>query len=221
MALFTDIPETLTTSPFLLEGSVGPIEAVWDLPPAGSAEPAAIALCCHPHPLFGGSMTNKVIHTVARSCAAAGAVTLRFNFRGVGRSAGSHDHGNGEASDIEYLAVILRRRWPGLPLWLSGFSFGAWVSLTAASVIAPARLISVAPPVGRWDFSKIKAPACPWLIVQGDRDEIVDAAAVTAWVEGLRSGATLVHLAEAEHFFHGQLIELRTIVSDFLAPAVI
>jgi alpha/beta superfamily hydrolase len=219
MALFTEIPDELPRGSFLLDGIAGPIEVTLDPPASNLTTPRSIALCCHPHPLFGGSMTNKVIHTVARSCAAAGAMTLRFNFRGVGRSAGIHDQGDGETLDVEYLAGILRRRWPRLPLWLSGFSFGAWISLKSANTINPDRLISVAPPVGRWDFSRILAPDCPWMIVQGERDELVDCAAVVEWSQRLQASPQLIRLPEADHFFHGQLLELRAVLDHFLTAS--
>lgn len=219
------IPDPAVAGGLLLEGPAGVIEAVIDLPASESlrGSPRALALCCHPHPLFGGSLSNKVIHTVARTCAASGAVALRFNFRGVGRSAGVHDEGVGEALDVLDIAAKMRRRWPGVPLWLAGFSFGAWISLKVARQLAPERLLTVAPPVGRWDFSTIAAPVCQWLVVQGGRDELVDAKAVREWVsrldaeEGLMRRTRLTELPDADHFFHGQLLELRAAIEDFLA----
>lgn len=199
----------------LLRGGAGDIEALVELPPT---MPLALAICCHPHPLFGGSLTNKVIHTVARTFLAAGAVVIRFNFRGVGSSAGVHDHGEGETDDVLRIAAWARSRWPDLPLWLGGFSFGAWISLRAQ--VNPALLVTVAPPVGRWDFSKIQPPSCPWLVIQGTRDELVDAGAVERWVHQLDQGrsepAKIVKLAEADHFFHARLHDVRAAVTDFL-----
>ncbi len=209
-----------------LAGGAGDIEALVESP-AGA--PRAVALCCHPHPLYGGTLTNKVIHTVARCFVAAGAVAVRFNFRGVGSSAGVHDEGRGETEDVQRIAAWARSRWPGLPLWLGGFSFGSWVALRAQSAaigagerLRPELLVTVAPPVGRWDFSTIEAPACPWLVVQGQRDELVDARAVEEWMHALASSAadrSLVKLAEADHFFHGRLHELRDAVTGFVAAA--
>ena len=142
-------------------------------------------MCCHPHPLFGGSLTNKVVHTLARRCSAAGAVAVRFNFRGVGASTGVHDEGRGELEDLRSVVQWAQRQWPQLPLWLGGFSFGAWMALQAQADLAPNLLITIAPPVGRWDFSAVRAPQGPWLCVQGDRDELVDAVAVAAWAVAL------------------------------------
>ncbi len=208
----------------LLPGPAGDIETLVESP---ASPPRAVAICCHPHPLYGGTMTNKVIHTVARSFVAAGAVTVRFNFRGVGASAGVHDDGRGETEDVLTIVEWARSRWPGLPLWLGGFSFGAWVVLRAQSASAdvrerlqPALLVVVAPPVGRWDFSAIAAPVCPWLVIQGTRDELVDAEEVGRWTEALDGSRGLAHLArfaEADHFFHARLHELRDAVVGFVA----
>lgn len=198
----------------LVAGKTGSIETLIETP---SATPVrAVAVCCHPHPLFGGSLTNKVIHTVARTAVAAGAEAVRFNFRGVGRSAGVHDEGRGELDDLFTIAAWARARHPTAPLWLAGFSFGAWVTLRAHAQLAPDRLLSIAPPVGRWDFSDIARPTCPWLVVQGERDELVDASTVTGWAKRLDADVVLSRLADADHFFHGRLHELRDVVAGFL-----
>jgi alpha/beta superfamily hydrolase len=171
---------------------------------------------CHPHPLFGGTLTNKVVHTVARAFVAQGAATLRFNFRGVGASAGSYDEGRGETDDLLAVIGAGRARFPGLPLWLGGFSFGSFVALHAQAAAGAARLVTVAPPIGRWDFSGIEAPRCPWLVIQGDQDELVDHASVAAWMAELAPQAQLTVLPGAEHFFHGRLHEVKDAVSRFV-----
>jgi hypothetical protein len=201
-----------------IPGPVGLLEALREVPAAAQA-PRAFGVICHPHPLFGGTMTNKVVHMLARSCHELGMPTLRFNFRGVGASAGQYDDGRGETEDA--LAVIEQGRalWPGAALWLAGFSFGAWVALRAAPRAAAARLVTVAPPVGRWDFAGLGTPGCPWLIVQGDQDELVDAAAVQQWAALQQPAPQLALLAGAEHFFHGRLNELRDVVNGFLKGA--
>ncbi len=203
-----------------IAGPAGVLEALLEQPDTGTvAAPTSFGVICHPHPLFGGTMTNKVVHMLARSCHERGVPTLRFNFRGVGGSAGVHDEGRGEVDDA--LAVVARGRelWPGAALWLAGFSFGAWVALRAAAPAAAARLVTVAPPVGRWDFSGIPTPSCPWLVVQGDRDELVDAAKVEAWAREQQPRPQLALLPGAEHFFHGRLHDLRDAVSGFLTGA--
>ena len=179
--------------------------------------PRAVAVCCHPHPLFGGSLTNKVVHTLARACSAAGAMAVRFNFRGVGASAGAHDEGRGECDDLRSVVQWARTEWPEQPLWLGGFSFGAWIALQTQGELAPERLITIAPPVGRWDFSSVRSPACPWLCIQGDRDELVDAVTVAEWAMSLNPHVRLARLPEADHFFHARLHELSDIVAQFLA----
>jgi len=208
---------TVSPERLLLPAAAGQIETLVESP---QSAPRAVALCCHPHPLFGGTMTNKVIHTVARSFVASGAIAVRFNFRGVGLSEGVHDGGRGETEDVVRLANWARERWPGLPLWLAGFSFGAWVALRAQVALQPSLHVTVAPPVGRWDFSAIDPPKCPWLVIQGSKDELVDATAVEQWLVSL-SGRSDVSprlwvLPEADHFFHARLHEVRDAVSGFV-----
>jgi hypothetical protein len=172
------------------------------------------ALVCHPHPLYGGTMDNKVVYTVARALQSAGVATLRFNFRGVGASEGTYDEGKGEMQDAAAVADFGAARWPNRRLLLAGFSFGAFVALRLALTRDTARLITVAPPVGRFDFSTLSAPACPWLVVQGDADEMVDPHAVFAWVERLDPRPRLLVMPGVGHFFHGHLTELRDAVVE-------
>jgi alpha/beta superfamily hydrolase len=200
-----------------LEGPAGPIEAVFESPEGGA--PCALAVVCHPHPLYGGALTNKVVHTVARAFVAQGAACLRFNFRGVGASAGSYDEGRGETEDLLAVVRAGQARLPGLPLWLGGFSFGSFVALRGQAAAGAALLVTVAPPIGRWDFANVEAPACPWLVIQGDRDELVDHRQVGRWMSGFAPQASLVLLQGAEHFFHGRLLEVKDAVSAFVAAA--
>jgi len=175
------------------------------------------AVICHPHPLHGGTMLNKVVHTVARACQAHGMATVRFNFRGVGSSGGTYDGGRGEIQDA--LAVIAwgRARWPSAPMMLAGFSFGAMVSLGAAALAAPSKLISIAPAVFLQEFSSAVDPRCPWLIVHGDADELVNIRDVQAFAARFVPPPKLVIFPGGEHFFHGRLTELREQVLQFLA----
>jgi uncharacterized protein len=192
---------------FLLAGAAGVIEVATDSPK--EAARLGTALICHPHPLHGGSMQNKVVTTAERALRELGLRTLRFNFRGVGQSQGSFDDGRAEGEDLLQLAHWVRRVRPGDMLWLVGFSFGAFVSIARAAEIAPAQLISLAPPIGRWHFDKIIYPNCPWLVIQPEADEVVDAAQVFAWAEQLGPRIDLVRFANTSHFFHGQLSALR------------
>jgi alpha/beta superfamily hydrolase len=202
--------------PGQIDGPVGPLEARLEDPAPGVA-PAVVGVVCHPHPLYGGTMQNKVVHTLARAMQELGAPTVRFNFRGVGGSAGSYDGGAGELEDALAVCAWARRRWNCQALWLAGFSFGAAVALQAAVDVQPRSLVTVAPPVGRIIVSPVERPACPWLVVQGDHDELVDVVQVRRWVDEFAPPPRFVVLNEAEHFFHGRLGELRSAVLEFLA----
>ena len=183
--------------------------------PAG-ATPARCAVICHPHPLFGGTMDNKVVTTLARTVAQRGAGTIRFNFRGVGASGGQHSNGIGETDDALAVVDWATNRWPSAPIWLCGFSFGAYVALVVASQRCTDRLVTVAPPVGRMNLESLTVPRCPWLIVQGSEDEVVDAREVLAWAQRLSPPPRVVVLPGVTHFFHGRLADLAETVATFL-----
>jgi alpha/beta superfamily hydrolase len=200
----------------VIDGPAGALEARIEEPVPG-ATAAAVGVVCHPHPLYGGTMQNKVVHTLARAMQELGVPTLRFNFRGVGHSAGTYDGGVGELDDALAACAWARRRWHCDSLWLAGFSFGSAVALQAAAALRPDALVTVAPPVGRIIVTPVARPACPWLIVHGDRVELVDAALVRKWAGDFAPPPRLVVLADAEHFFHGRLGELRAAVFEFLA----
>lgn len=192
---------------YLIEGPVGQLE-LKHLNAEGT--PRFTAVVCHPHSLHGGSMENKVVYTLTRLLSALGGEVVRFNFRGVGKSGGEFDHGNGERDDLHAVHQWLARQCPTLPdFWLAGFSFGAYVSTISAASLRAQQLISIAPAVTRFDFSQHTMPSCPWTIVMGDADEIVEPEAVFRWAEQLPGNARLIKMAGAGHFFHGRLIELR------------
>lgn len=196
------------SGPLVLPGPAGALEMFIEWPDNVPALPLT-AIVCHPLPTEGGSMHNKVVVMAARSLREMGAVTVRFNFRGTGESAGSFDHGNGETDDLRAVAAWVREQRPGHALWLAGFSFGAYVSLRAADELKPDALISIAPPAGRWDFGTIVPPSCPWLVIQGEQDEIVDPQAVYDWIDGLKDPPELIRMPETSHFFHRKLMDLR------------
>jgi alpha/beta superfamily hydrolase len=204
-----------------LRGPAGALEALIETPAALDSTPAAFGLICHPHPLYGGTMDNKVVWTLARAFQELGAPTIRFNFRGVGASEGSHDGGRGEVADLLALVADGRERWPQAALWLAGFSFGGVVALRAAASTRPSRLIAVAPGITRVAGDAPTAPECPWLIVQGDADDVVPPEAVIAWAHTLSPAPELTVLPGAGHFFHGRINELRDTVLEFMrrAPA--
>ena len=192
----------------LLDGPAGALEAVVDFPEPAEARPL-VAVVCHPLPTEGGTMHNKVVTMVARALRELGATTVRFNFRGTGTSAGEFDHGEGELDDLRAVVAWVRATRPDAALWLGGFSFGAYVSLRGAAELQPSVLISIAPPAGRWDFDSIALPTMPWLVIQGEADEIVDPQAVFAWLATLPRQPRLVRMPDTSHFFHRKLIDLR------------
>jgi uncharacterized protein len=207
----------------MLAGAAGDLEAVIEVPAeAAVAVPKAFLVVCHPHPLHGGTMDNKVVTTLARSAHELGMPTLRFNFRGVGASAGSFDEGRGEIDDALDAISHGRHRWPNAALWLAGFSFGGVVALRASTTRGAGlveRLVTVAPALGR-NFSSprgISVPNCPWLIVQGDADEVVDPSVVINWSRELDPSPRLEVLPGVGHFFHGQLTVVQQHVQSFLA----
>jgi alpha/beta superfamily hydrolase len=199
-------PSESTT--LMLDGPAGALEVAVD---RSEATPLpAVAIICHPLPIEGGTMHNKVVTMLARSLRELGLDTVRFNFRGTGNSEGSFDDGVGEADDLRAVAAWVRAQRPEAALWLAGFSFGAYVSLRMAAELQPTMLISIAPPVRRsWDFDSLVLPSCPWLVIQGEADEVVDPQAVFAWIDTMRDPPDLVRMPDTGHVFHRKLMDLR------------
>jgi len=197
-----------------IPGPVGNLEAILEIPSEG--EPLGAVVVCHPHPQYGGTMHNKVAHTLARSFVRLGFAALRFNFRGTEGSEGKYDEGVGEVDDALAARQWLRAEFADGPMWLAGFSFGAAVALRAAIVEPVDGLITVAPAVSRFASGLEGQPQCPWLVVQGDQDELVDIEETLIWLNSLEPGPQLVVVQEAEHFFHGRLVDLREIVTNFV-----
>jgi uncharacterized protein len=202
-----------------LAGPSGAIEALIETP--ADTEPRAFGVICHPHPLYGGALENKVVHTLARSFQELGAASVRFNFRGVGKSAGRFAEGLGETADTLAVIEAGRVRWPAMPLWLAGFSFGGAIAVRAAAAAEARLLITVAPAVTLINLSDIKVPDCPWLIVQGTEDELVDAKKVADWAASLAPAPRVALLPGVGHFFHGRLRELTQVVLDFVHERVL
>jgi alpha/beta superfamily hydrolase len=202
----------------LLQGPAGKLESILDVP--GDAEIVGAAVVCHPHPQHGGTMHNKVAHTLARAFVRSGFETLRFNFRGTEASEGQYDDGIGELDDAIAALDWMRERRPAGPIWLAGFSFGAAIAIRAAVKVEVNGLVSVAPAVSRFANDIADQPKCPWLVVQGDEDELVDIEETLAWLNALEPGPELLVLAGAEHFFHGRLTDVREAVMDFIARNV-
>ena len=200
-------------------GAAGAIELVTGI--ADTDARAGTVVICHPHSLQGGTMHNKVVTMIERSLRELGLDTVRFNFRGVGASAGEFDDGNGEADDLAAIVAWVREQKPEDAIWLAGFSFGSYVALKQAVPLNAAALVTIAPPVGRhWGFDDIAIPTCPWLIVQGEDDEVVDPAAVFKWVETLDPQPNLVRMPQTTHFFHRRLMDLRGAIKNAMRPAL-
>ncbi len=187
---------------FTLAGGAGQMEGLLDWP-AGT--PRGIALVAHPHPLYGGTMDNKVAQTLARTFVALGYVAARINFRGVGASQGVHDHGQGETDDMELLYRHMRERFPGLPVALSGFSFGTFVQsklqerLSAAGTPAE-RLVLVGTAAGKWQIADVPADT---ILIHGEHDDTITLQAVLDWARP--QDIPVIVIPGADHFFHRKL----------------
>jgi hypothetical protein len=198
----------------LIEGPAGVLETVVNDPGAGAASKAhhGLALIAHPHPLFGGTLDNKVVQTLAKAFFAQGYISVRMNFRGVGASQGAHDEGVGETEDWLAVAQAMHNRFGALPLLLAGFSFGAFVQSRVFKRLAelgkpPERLVLVATAVGR--FQVEPAPAGT-LVIHGEQDDVVPLSDVLTWARPQK--LPVVVLPGAGHFFHGSLVELQRII---------
>ncbi len=197
-----------------IPGPSGPLEGIVNIP--AHAKAAQVAVICHPHPVYGGTMTNKVVHTLARAFNDFGLIAVRFNFRGVGASAGHYDEGNGETDDAVAVMDWAAQRWPGSQTWLGGFSFGGAVAIRAAVARGAQRLVTVAPGIKNVAIDTGRLPEGDWLLVQGDNDELVNARDVQDWASALSSPPQIVLLPGADHFFHGRLNDLRAVVVEWL-----
>jgi len=187
-----------------IEGPTGRLQALYA--PGKQDRPAVVV--CHPHPLHGGTMRNKVVYWIARAFEDHGCSVLRFNFRGVEQSEGEWDHGNGETLDAAAALNWMHAQHPRAPLWLAGFSFGCYAGLAAAHADANvSRLFAVAPAVNMYDFSFLDGETRPLTIVHGENDEIVPAGNVVRWVE--RHPQSVIHvIAGAGHFFSDHMLEM-------------
>jgi alpha/beta superfamily hydrolase len=199
----------------LILGHAGNIEIVAHLPAEIAAR--AVAIVAHPHPLFGGTMDNKVVTTLARAMFDAGAAVFRFNFRGVGKSEGTHDHGRGETEDmLNVLTHAASVAGENLPVWFAGFSFGGAVAVAASEQAAVDEMVLVAPAFERmshWvNVSKGGNPPASTLLIHGESDETVPMADSMAWAKPRDLCVTVV--PAADHFFHMRLHILKRLVSQ-------
>jgi uncharacterized protein len=200
-----------------IAGQAGTIELLVN----GVEKPRALALICHPHPLHGGSLDNKVVFTLARACRDSGIVAVRFNFRGVGSSAGVHDNGAGELDDANIVLSCLHLELPELPVILAGFSFGAAIAAHLAQMTSCAGLLLAAPPVPRYGLGEISRVIAPVLLLQCDDDEVIDSAIVYSWFEQLSAPEKIFRRWErGGHFFHSMLPELKSVTEKFFVSSV-
>ena len=209
----TEFPLLIRETPLAIDGPCGPLEALCcEVPDA-----RGVALICHPNPVQGGTMLNKVVSTLQRAVRDMGYHNLRFNYRGVGASAGSHDMGSGEVDDAEAVAHWLRAQYPELPLTLLGFSFGGFVAGALAGRledqgVAIPRLFMVAPAVHRLQAPEHLPQGGELVVIQPEQDEVIAPEDVYAWSARLARAHELLKVAECGHFFHGKLPELKDLV---------
>jgi alpha/beta superfamily hydrolase len=199
-----------------LNGPEGRLEAIfWK--PEGDVSPPMAAVVCHPHPLFGGTMHNKVAYQAAKSLDSLGMAVLRFNFRGTGMSAGTHDRGRGERGDVTAALDFLASEFPGTPLLVAGFSFGCFVGLrVGCKDDRVAECIGLGTPVNNTDFSFLHECAKPKLFVHGENDEFGDVKKVEALVKSLPGEKQFVVVPGVDHFFAGKLKQVDVAISEWM-----
>lgn len=203
------------TTLFSITGPVGALECALDLPDLEQfPAPRGLALVAHPHPLYGGTMDNKVAQTLARGFLALGYVAVRMNFRGVGKSAGIYDEGRGETDDMAALLTHMREKYPALPLALGGFSFGTFVQselqqrLIAAHTPAE-RLVLVGTAAGKWPMPTVPANS---ILIHGERDETIPLSAVFEWARP--QDIPVIVIPGADHFFHRRLQHIKNLMVE-------
>jgi len=208
------------TQKFFIDGPAGKLEVILGEP---ESVPRGIAILAHPHPLHGGTMDNKVVHTLFTTLLALGFITAKFNFRSVGKSEGAFDHGIGEIEDVMAVTQTVRDQFNAahsadLPLLLAGFSFGGAIQLHAAERLIPEFLILVAPSVVNLNAPEIPEATKYALIIQGDQDDIVIPGDLLAWATP--QSQPIVFIPGAEHFFHGKLALLKQVILQSFSPQI-
>ena len=197
-----------------IPGAVGPLEVLLDAP---AGEPRAAVVFAHPLPTHGGTMHTKVVFQAAKALARIGCVVLRFNFRGVGSSAGTWDNGRGELDDCKAALDYMATAYPGLEMWAAGFSFGSYIATTVgADDPRVCALIAIAPPVDKYEFASVKMSDKPKFIVHGERDELISLKMVRHFYAQLAEPRELVEIDRANHLFDGQASEVGDALADLL-----
>lgn len=197
-----------------IPGAVGSLEALLDMP---VSTPRAAVAFAHPLPIKGGTMHTKVVFQSAKALTRIGCVVLRFNFRGVGRSAGTWDDGRGEMDDYRAAVEFLSERYPDLEMWAAGFSFGSYIAMTSgADNDRICALIGIAPPVNRYEFASVKRSTKPKFIVHGESDELIPLKLVREFYARLQEPKEFVEIDRANHLFDGQASEVGDALEDLL-----
>jgi uncharacterized protein len=215
--------ESIHRSVFI-EGPAGRLEGLfWDASHvlSGLARPPIAAVVCHPHPLFGGTMHNKVVYQVARTLDRLGVPSLRFNFRGVGLSAGTHDRGHGEQDDVRAVLNYMAGEFPEIPMLIAGFSFGCWVGLRVGSEDSRVtELVGVGPPVGNSNFSYLAKTDKPRIFILGEKDQYGSPAQleelISTFPAATQRATQPIIVPGADHFFVGQLNEVDAALTSWL-----
>jgi uncharacterized protein len=203
--------------PLELTGPAGRLEALIDEPSSAQAPPRAAVVLGHPHPLYGGTMHTKAVYQTAKALARIGCSVLRFNFRGVGASAGAFGDGTGEQEDFRAAVAFMAARHPDARLWAAGMSFGSWVALSVgAGDPRVAALIAVSMPVGRYDFEAVAGSRTPKFLIHGEFDEICPLKDVRAFYARASEPKELVVIEAADHLFTGHVSQLAEAVEDLL-----
>lgn len=199
----------------LLPGEAGNIELLI-APSKSISHKERVAIICHPHPLHEGTMDNKVVYTIHKAFHNFGCSTIRFNFRGVGKTDGLHDDGVGETTDVLTIIQWVKTNKPNCEIILAGFSFGAFISLKASKSVDCRLLISIAPVIHHQEYTAQMPITCPWLVIIAEQDHIIAANLLEDWLDKLVNKPDVLKFAEAGHFFHGNLPELKENVSNYL-----
>ncbi|MDO8953634.1 MAG: alpha/beta hydrolase [Gammaproteobacteria bacterium] len=206
-----------STQTSFIQGPAGKLELIFEQA-QGDTTHSICFIMCHPHPLQEGTMHNKVVTTTCKAFQQMGCHTLRFNFRGVGLSEGSYGEGLGEIEDCLSVITWVKQQFPEHSIWLGGFSFGGAVAYSAANRASVAQLLTITPGITRFPALQKIEPLMPWLIIQGEADEVIEPEAVYTWLSEHKASYELVKWPDVGHFFHGRLIELKQKLIEIYQP---
>jgi len=197
-----------------IQGPAGRLDALLEEP---ESSPRAAVVFGHPHPQYGGTMHTKVVYQAAKAFGRIGCAALRFNFRGAGTSEGAFSGGEGELADFRAALDFMRERYPSVPLWAGGMSFGAWVGLAAGAADARvSTLIGIAPPISRYDFDSVAESTKAKFFIQGERDEVCPLKDMREFYARAEEPKELVVIDAADHLFDGKVSEVADAIEDLL-----